>query len=566
MKKRRKPKPKHKRASGGDVNAGAAPSMRNRFSRHADAPGWDHLLTRTPPKTAARGAWHPAIGRKSQPRVAALGYSDDERSALALLLLPFVIMAVAMAATQAMKSLHQSGSAMTEVADGSRAPLAGERLHAAIRAMPRADLSALAPPPAVAIPNAVPNLPRLALTDHFEPLRDTSAAAMHIVAASPLTTIAAPTALLDSARDVTGEVVRPAPAGTEQAAVAPQLQLARGSDPDAASLAPNASSAIPALRLDTVTDLATASRTPADEARLAPAAAGELLAALLPPAFEFEALARDLPELTQSPSVSSRSICEAPPANSATARKLPGLVEPQATADAATFGSRLAAAAEAQSGDFVVYTDRYRRLAYPMGDVPALFGVCTDVVIRAYRQLGLDLQALVHETHAGSGDTSIDHRRVETLRRFFAVHGLSLKPSDFAEEYHPGDIVTYYRPQNRHSKTHIAIVSNKLGASGNPMIIHNRGWGPQVEDGLFVDEITGHYRFTGLPPARSTLAANSGAVVNGSAGAIAVSRRSVVQRQCAAATAPTSRFCLSRTATATASPTGSAAVLRSAAR
>ena len=67
--------------------------------------------------------------------------------------------------------------------------------------------------------------------------------------------------------------------------------------------------------------------------------------------------------------------------------------------------------------------------------------------------------------------------------------------TDFAEDYQPGDIVTYHRPQNQHSRSHIAIVSDRLGPSGRPMIVHNRGWGPQLEDGLFVDEITGHYRF-----------------------------------------------------------------------
>ena len=66
--------------------------------------------------------------------------------------------------------------------------------------------------------------------------------------------------------------------------------------------------------------------------------------------------------------------------------------------------------------------------------------------------------------------------------------------TDFAEDYQPGDVVTYHRPQNQHSRSHIAIVSDRLGPSGRPMIVHNRGWGPQLEDGLFVDEITGHYR------------------------------------------------------------------------
>ncbi len=168
--------------------------------------------------------------------------------------------------------------------------------------------------------------------------------------------------------------------------------------------------------------------------------------------------------------------------------------------DPESFGLALAAAARSQLQEFVIYNDRYTRMKYPMGDVHPMYGVCTDVVIRAYRALGLDLQELVQTTKTGSGDPNIDHRRVDTLRKFFSRFGQSLPISSFAEDYKPGDIVTYWRPQNRHSRTHIAIVSDMTGPSGRPLIIHNRGWGPQQEDGLFVDEITGHYRFSGLKP------------------------------------------------------------------
>jgi uncharacterized protein YijF (DUF1287 family) len=158
----------------------------------------------------------------------------------------------------------------------------------------------------------------------------------------------------------------------------------------------------------------------------------------------------------------------------------------------------LAAAARAQLRDLVIYNPTYFRIRYPMGDVPSLFGVCTDVIVRAYRTLGIDLQALIQETGSGRGDRNIDHRRVEVVRRFFSRHGAGLPITDLSEDYQPGDIVTYYRPQNRSSTSHIAIVTDQLAPSGRPMIIHNRGWGPQLEDALFVDKITGHYRFTGL--------------------------------------------------------------------
>lgn len=175
------------------------------------------------------------------------------------------------------------------------------------------------------------------------------------------------------------------------------------------------------------------------------------------------------------------------------------LVQPasHATPSPDDFGRALAAAALRQTTEFVVYTDAYRKLAYPMGDVPALFGVCTDVVIRAYRALGIDLQELVHGARIGSADTSIAHRRTFTLRRYFASRGASVPITDFAEDYLPGDIVTYDRPQNSGSRDHIAIVTDIPAPSGRPMIVHNRGWGPQLEDALFVDRITGHYRYRG---------------------------------------------------------------------
>lgn len=181
------------------------------------------------------------------------------------------------------------------------------------------------------------------------------------------------------------------------------------------------------------------------------------------------------------------------------ARAVPPSVTPPH--DAAAFGRALSDAARTQLSEFVIYNAKYMRIAYPMGDVPPLFGVCTDVVVRAYRQLGIDLQVLIQQTRSGTGDRNIDHRRVEVVRRFLARHGQALPISEFAEDYQPGDIVTYYRPQNRSSTAHIAIVTDQLAPSGRPMIVHNRGWGPQLEDALFVDKITGHYRFTGVETA-----------------------------------------------------------------
>ncbi len=165
--------------------------------------------------------------------------------------------------------------------------------------------------------------------------------------------------------------------------------------------------------------------------------------------------------------------------------------------DSAEFGRKLARAARTQTRDLVIYTDKYQTISFPLGDVPPMYGVCTDVVIRAYRALGIDLQVLVHKARLGTGDPSIDHRRTKTLRRFFARHGVSIPVTEFPEDYQPGDIVTYHQPLGRGSQLHIAIVSDVIAASGRPMIVHNRGWGPQIEDALFFNKVTGHYRYSG---------------------------------------------------------------------
>jgi len=163
--------------------------------------------------------------------------------------------------------------------------------------------------------------------------------------------------------------------------------------------------------------------------------------------------------------------------------------------DAKAFGLRLANAARMQIATPVIYDPRYRKLEYPMGDVPWYLGVCTDVIVRAYRELGIDLQPLVHRARVGSGDRNIDHRRVNVLRKFFSRHGRSLPVGKDPSRFLPGDLVTYYVPDGTFSKTHIAIVSDRKTWGGVPMIIHNRGYGVQEEDALFAEKITGHYRY-----------------------------------------------------------------------
>lgn len=160
-----------------------------------------------------------------------------------------------------------------------------------------------------------------------------------------------------------------------------------------------------------------------------------------------------------------------------------------------SFGVQLASAALERTNRFIVYNPTYVKLSYPMGDVPAIFGVCTDVVIRAYRALGIDLQQQVHERIGG--DKNITHRRVRDLRRFLARYGKSMRPSKNPANFKPGDIVTYYLPNARTTTTHIGIVSTRKTLSGRPLLIHNIGFGTQQEDALFAFKMTGHYRYDG---------------------------------------------------------------------
>lgn len=165
----------------------------------------------------------------------------------------------------------------------------------------------------------------------------------------------------------------------------------------------------------------------------------------------------------------------------------------------------LVEAALERTNHLVVYDGSYRKIDYPLGDVPAGIGVCTDVVIRSYRQLGIDLQQLVHEDMKANfdnypdnwglsrPDTNIDHRRVPNLERFFERHGESLAITDKAEDYQPGDLVSWRLPNGL---PHIGIVSDRQAEDSNRYkIVHNIGLGPRLDDMLFDFKIVGHYRY-----------------------------------------------------------------------
>jgi len=175
-------------------------------------------------------------------------------------------------------------------------------------------------------------------------------------------------------------------------------------------------------------------------------------------------------------------------------------------ASQAVSANELVAAALKRTEHVVKYDGSYRSIPYPNGDVPANIGVCTDVIIRSYRALGIDLQRLVHEDMRAAFDAypnkwglkrpdrNIDHRRVPNLRRFFERHGQSLPVSRDAAQYKPGDIVSWMLPGNL---PHIGIVTNQKSIDGKrPLIVHNISAGPKLDDMLFDYKITGRYRYS----------------------------------------------------------------------
>lgn len=167
---------------------------------------------------------------------------------------------------------------------------------------------------------------------------------------------------------------------------------------------------------------------------------------------------------------------------------------------------KLVVAARRQIGVTLTYDPAYSRLDYPGGDVPRERGVCTDVIVRAYRDgLAIDLQVLVHEDMRKAfsaypalwglkrTDRNIDHRRVPNLQTFLKRAGAALPVSRDGADYRPGDIVSQMLPGNL---PHIGIVADDRSADGaRPLLVHNIGAGARLEDVLFAYPLTGHYRY-----------------------------------------------------------------------
>ena len=175
--------------------------------------------------------------------------------------------------------------------------------------------------------------------------------------------------------------------------------------------------------------------------------------------------------------------------------------------DQGDFADSLSRAAVELTRQEVVYDPAYYSMEYPGGDVPEGKGVCTDVVIRAYRLLGIDLQKEVHEDMRSNfdlypqqwglerPDPNIDHRRVPNLMTFFERKGASKEISRRAEDYSPGDVVCWNLGG---AVTHIGIMVDRKSADGKRnLVVHNIGGGQVLADCLFDFRIIGHYFYTG---------------------------------------------------------------------
>jgi uncharacterized protein YijF (DUF1287 family) len=172
------------------------------------------------------------------------------------------------------------------------------------------------------------------------------------------------------------------------------------------------------------------------------------------------------------------------------------------------YGDRLAAAALDRTRLGVIYDGSvYNNIGYPNGDISPDRGTSTDMVVRAYRQLGVDLQQLIHEDmkenyhlypqlwNQRQPDTNIDHRRVQNQQRFFERHGVKLENSRSTDDYTYGDIVVWSLPNGR---PHIGIVVPGPGThSSEVWVAHNNGEGPEWTNDLLTFTVTGHFRYQG---------------------------------------------------------------------
>ena len=157
--------------------------------------------------------------------------------------------------------------------------------------------------------------------------------------------------------------------------------------------------------------------------------------------------------------------------------------------------------AQIQVGKTLTYNPEYVRLKYPMGDIPISKGVCTDVIVRAFRGLHIDLQERIYKDkkrmptrykglyYTEKLDPNIDHRRVKNIQAYLISRGYRVN-----DAFKPGDIVVWKLQGRTKILDHIGICSDKRNIHGEPLIIHNINAGVKEEDVLRKYKIVDHFR------------------------------------------------------------------------
>ena len=189
------------------------------------------------------------------------------------------------------------------------------------------------------------------------------------------------------------------------------------------------------------------------------------------------------------------------------AQQIESKTEIEAIENPTDFYEKLSNAAISIIDPEVVYTPDYVGIKYPNGDVPAKTGDCTDVIIRAYRKLNIDLQKEVHEDMIANftkypnlekwglktTDKNIDHRRVPNLEVFFGRKGKTLPITQIESDYKIGEIVTW---MINDKLPHIGIITHLKSEDGKRnLIVHNLGGGQVLEDCLFNYKVVGHFQY-----------------------------------------------------------------------
>ena len=177
------------------------------------------------------------------------------------------------------------------------------------------------------------------------------------------------------------------------------------------------------------------------------------------------------------------------------------IVSLSVTSSIGSSSQKIIKSAQSQVGKTVTYNPEYAKIKYPMGDIPLSKGVCTDVVVRAFRSVNVDLQEKIYKDKKANPnrykglyyteklDPNIDHRRVKNIQAYLASRKYRVK-----DKFRAGDIVVWKLPHEPKELDHIGICSNKLNEDGEPLIIHNIGRGTQEEDVLREYRIVDHFR------------------------------------------------------------------------